>query len=210
MEVPVLNTNRGYNLETILSDYDTPIGLLSNLNVDIVTFNESRFENLKACFEDIGVKRVFIVGNLWSALGDYDTFARYRDWTSTHVKRKVTNEESKFFNKELNQLTQKVEYVAEIFKDWKVNEINYILGDHDRLIMIARTVAGLNDLISRYDMNTLRSLGESKGRKNYIMKFLDYLLEKYPSLPKKIKKNAKIQRPYTKSLHMPKKDRGRR
>ncbi len=163
---------------------------LDNLNVDISTFDPGLFYKLKDISEQMNIEEVYIMGNLWTALGDYTTFSRDRDWTIAHFKRSVGDDYPGFKKKwdktegfvHIADLSEKVDYVKHLFSGWKVNRINYILGSHDRLIMMLRTVGALNELVSQFDLTSLRRLGGDTGRADYVEQILRYIIVNHPSL----------------------------
>lgn len=169
-------------LEQIVSPYShPPIVFFDNLNVDLITFDPELFWQAKRRTEQLGAEYVIITGNLFSTIGDHDTFARERDYVGAHLKRKVGQgkyEVKGYYNKELNTLDDKLNYVSELFKDWKIKQIYYILGSHDNTEIKIRTVAKLNDVINKFEMNMLRQLGDSSGRTEYFEAFMGWMQKK--------------------------------
>ncbi len=167
----------GRDYKQIVSQYNNPpVAFFDNMNVDLTTFSPARWNRAKRLTEQLDVKIGIITGNGWSTMGDHDTFSRDRDWISAHFKRKIATkyEPKKFRGKELNELDDKIDYFNYQLKDWKVDKILYTLGRHDQLEMIVRTVGELNNKVNKYELNTLRALGNQPERVEYMISLSEW------------------------------------
>jgi len=167
-------------LEHIVGDYiHAPIPFFDNLNMDISTYSPRRFYRAKRITEELEAELAVFAGNFATSIGDHDTFARNRDWVGTHFKRPLnrTRYEPQKINgqkigteiKELNELDDKIDYFAHQVKDWKIKRLIYTLGSHDQIEMVVRTVGELNEKVNRYELNTLRSLGNQPEQVDYML-----------------------------------------